>query len=178
MLSFPPDRPSRHSTIHSWTCEARSSVVGGTSILLEHSDDCLPPLIRFLDSAETNAVLHLETVGGKNRHIPSGFFPDQPQFDTEHLRPADRAPPHGTIGVLWKALHSQLDGKEKRDSRISGPLLQSQPAVNRVTDSGAIRGFCFFAAAAPVFAGCSGTTKRAILGLPPGATPAQCGTAR
>lgn len=68
-------------------------------ILIEHPDDCLPPLIRFLDSAEAKTVLHLETVAGKNRHIPSRFFPDESPFDTEHLRPADRAPEHGTIVI-------------------------------------------------------------------------------
>jgi hypothetical protein len=68
-------------------------------ILIEHRDDCLPPLIRFLDSAEAKTLLHLESVRGKNRHIPSRFFPDESPFDTEHLRPTDRAPAHGTIVI-------------------------------------------------------------------------------
>lgn len=68
-------------------------------ILIEHRDDCVPPLERWLDSAEAKTLLHMETVRGKNRHVPSRFFPDESLFDTEHLRPSDRAPAHGTIVI-------------------------------------------------------------------------------
>lgn len=68
-------------------------------ILLEHHDDCVPPLVRWLDGAEAKQLLFMETVGRSHRYIPSRFFPNESPFDTEHLRPSDKAPPHGTIVI-------------------------------------------------------------------------------
>jgi hypothetical protein len=67
-------------------------------ILTMHPDDCIPPLTRFLNSADAKSLLLMETVAGKQTRAPSSFFAHA-HFDTEHVRPADRAPAHGTIVI-------------------------------------------------------------------------------
>jgi hypothetical protein len=68
-------------------------------ILLEHPDDCVPPLSRWLDSAEAKVLLHMESVGDRQRYLPSRLFPEHSAFDTEHLRPSALAPEHRTIVI-------------------------------------------------------------------------------
>lgn len=68
-------------------------------ILVTHADDSLPPLTQWLNGAEAKSLLYMETVGGRQTRAPSGFFPAESLFDTEHLRSRDKAPAHGTIVI-------------------------------------------------------------------------------
>lgn len=64
-------------------------------ILTAHDDDTVPPLLRRLDEPTVRAQLYM----GKQRICkPSGLF-GCARFDTEHIRPKDRAPDHGTIVI-------------------------------------------------------------------------------
>lgn len=67
-------------------------------ILVEHQDDCVPPLGDWLNSADAKTVLYMETVGGRQTRSPSAFF-TAAAFDTEHLRPRRKGPKHGTIVI-------------------------------------------------------------------------------
>jgi hypothetical protein len=67
-------------------------------ILTVHRDDSLPPLRQWLDSADAKSLLFMETLKPGQRRVPSAFFA-QADFDTEHLRPRDKAPSHGTIVI-------------------------------------------------------------------------------
>jgi len=66
-------------------------------ILLEHHDDCVPPLMRWLNGADAKLQLHMETVNGQQTRSPSAIFPDHSPFDTEHMRPPGKGPAHHTI---------------------------------------------------------------------------------
>lgn len=68
-------------------------------ILVTHADDSLPPLTQWLNGAEAKSFLYMETVDGRQTRSPSGFFPTESLFDTEHLRSRDKAPAHGTIVI-------------------------------------------------------------------------------
>ena len=64
-------------------------------ILIEHDDDTVPPLLKQLEEAAVRSRLHM----GKSPICrPSGLFACA-RFDTEHVRPKDRAPAHGTIVI-------------------------------------------------------------------------------
>lgn len=71
-------------------------VAAMVGILIVHRDDCVPVLSKWLNSADAKAVLHMETIGGRQTRSPSALFADA-QFDTEHLRPVKKGPEHGTI---------------------------------------------------------------------------------
>jgi hypothetical protein len=68
-------------------------------ILMEHRDDCVAPLTRWLDGAEAKAALYMETVGGRQCITPSDLLAGLAVFDTEHLRPSASAAEHGTIVI-------------------------------------------------------------------------------
>lgn len=67
-------------------------------ILVEHQDDCVPPLDEWLNSEEARELLRMELVDGRQTRSPSDFF-STATFDTEHLRPRRKAPKHGTIVI-------------------------------------------------------------------------------
>lgn len=68
-------------------------------ILITHRDDAVPPLLRWLDSPDAKELLYLETIDGRQLRAPSRLFPAEGEFDTEHLRPVEKGPAHGTIIV-------------------------------------------------------------------------------
>lgn len=68
-------------------------------ILVIHRDDSMPPLVRWLESAEAKSLLYIETSNGRQIRTPSDLFPAISEFDTEHLRPRDKGPAHGTIVI-------------------------------------------------------------------------------
>ena len=67
-------------------------------ILTIHRNDTLPALHQWLDSPDAKSLLFMETLKTGQRRVPSAFF-EQAAFDTEHLRPCDKAPSHGTIVI-------------------------------------------------------------------------------
>lgn len=67
-------------------------------ILKFHKEDCVPPLLRFLNSADAKSSLYMETTNSSQVRAPSEFF-SQADFDTEHLRPMEKGPEHGTIVI-------------------------------------------------------------------------------
>lgn len=64
-------------------------------ILTMHSDDVVPPLLRRLNDADSRVLLGM---GKLPIARPSNLF-ECAHCDTEHLRPAEKAPPHGTIVI-------------------------------------------------------------------------------
>ena len=73
-------------------------VAAMVGILTVHRDDTVPVLEKWLNSPDAKAVLYMETADGVQARTPSQLF-DCAAFDTEHLRPRDRAPAHGTIVI-------------------------------------------------------------------------------
>lgn len=68
-------------------------------ILVTHADDSLPPLTQWLNGLDAKTLLYMETIDGQQMRRPSSFFPAESLFDTEHLRPREKAPAHGTIVI-------------------------------------------------------------------------------
>lgn len=64
-------------------------------ILTTHDDDSVPPLLKRLEDAAVRAQLFM---GKQPICKPSGLF-GCARFDTEHVRPKDKAPSHGTIVI-------------------------------------------------------------------------------
>lgn len=67
-------------------------------ILTVHEEDTVPPLMRWLNSADAKTLLHMETIEGRTVRRPSKTF-SAAHFDTEHVRPIGKGPTHGTIVV-------------------------------------------------------------------------------
>lgn len=87
-------------------------------IMKFHWDDCVPPLLRLLNSADAKSSLYMETTKGTQVRTPSEFF-SQADFDTEHLRPTDKAPEHGTIVIshLFCGFPNPARAKTARERR-------------------------------------------------------------
>lgn len=67
-------------------------------ILLSTEPDCVPPLKLSLQSPGVAADLSMrKTVKGEWLHVP--LFSGSVSFDTEHVRPPEKAPTHGTIRI-------------------------------------------------------------------------------
>ena len=67
-------------------------------ILTTHEDDCVPPLMRWINSPDARTLLYMESSEGRAIRKPSNLFPVA-HFDTEHVRPVKKGPAHGTIVV-------------------------------------------------------------------------------
>jgi len=78
----------------------RQPVALMVGILLGTRDEAVGGLRKALAHRPTAAKLRL-CKDGDERFVldPSTLFPARADFDTEHLRPADKAPAHGTIRV-------------------------------------------------------------------------------
>jgi hypothetical protein len=74
--------------------QSAATMVG---ILLKAEEDCLPPLVKLLQTPEVRSALKIKVPVDKAVEIPSQLFPANARFDTEHHREAGLAPPHGIL---------------------------------------------------------------------------------
>jgi hypothetical protein len=78
----------------------RQPVALMVGILTEPHGDCVPPLVKSLTRPAMKSQLSLRhTVDGKATYAPSTLFPEHAEFDTEHTRPPELGPTHGTIRI-------------------------------------------------------------------------------
>ena len=85
------------------------------AMTLEESTRCIDSLRRSLSvSGVQSALQMLPDPEGKYLREPS-FFPESAAFDTEHKRPTDQAPPHGTtlLAHIFLALPKRVDSAEE-----------------------------------------------------------------
>lgn len=67
-------------------------------MLLKPTSDCVPAMRTYLSSAAAKAALGMVAdPAGEFVHSPSSF--SDAEFDTEHKRPAGKAPAHGSIVI-------------------------------------------------------------------------------
>ena len=69
-------------------------------ILMSPREDCVPPLMQVISSNGVAGELNmLKNSDGKVITEPSEMFSNSAEFDTEHSRPVEMAPEHGTITI-------------------------------------------------------------------------------
>lgn len=99
------------------------------AILTKAAQDCVPPLEKYLQSADTRIALFMTAyTDGSTVVCPSALFPDDSAFDTAHRRSAAKAPTHGYITISHVVLDfpglPSASGKTKHKharSRVFSP---------------------------------------------------------
>ncbi len=105
----------------------RQPVALMAGILTEPHTACVPPLIKSLTRPAMKAALSLRhTEDGKATYEPSLLFPDHADFDTEHTRPPELGPSHGTIRISHLFLEFGYSPSNKaRDRRTTQEQLET-----------------------------------------------------
>ena len=69
-------------------------------IIMDDYTGCMSKLLKKIQEPETMLLLQLvQTDENEAYYFPSRLFPAHAEFDTEHLRPEEMAPAHGTINL-------------------------------------------------------------------------------
>lgn len=96
----------------------RQAVAVMAGILTVDPQHVVPPLRRALQNPATaRSVRMLEKPGGGWLYVPSNLFPEDVDFDTEHLRSEALAPTHGTIRIAHMFLPFGYDLPPPRKTR-------------------------------------------------------------
>lgn len=78
----------------------KQSVAIMAGILTSDPEQVVPAMRRALQHPSTAGVMRMvKKADGSWLHAPSSLFPGEVDFDSEHLRPAELGPEHGTIYV-------------------------------------------------------------------------------
>jgi hypothetical protein len=94
-------------------------------ILVDDWNECVDPLKKELQEESVVQSLKMQKKGSLVLHAPSAFSPAA-TFDTEHARPAGKAPPHGTILIS----HIFLPFGYKKPVKVKKPKAAPLSAAN------------------------------------------------
>jgi hypothetical protein len=97
----------------------RQPVALMVGILTEPRGDCVPALVKSLTRPVMKAVLALRhTADAKAIYEPSSLFPDHAEFDTDHTRPPELGPTHGTIRIAHLFLEFAYPASSQGPNRM------------------------------------------------------------
>lgn len=94
-------------------------------ILVAERSQCIAALVKALKRPAMMTALNVRrTPEGEITYSPSVLFPDHADFDTEHTRPPDRAPSHGSIRIahLFVEFGYPLPGRSRQRQDVHNQL--------------------------------------------------------
>lgn len=87
-------------------------------ILMSAKEDCVPPLKKAISAnGAAGALKMLKNSKGHLLTEPSDFFNSKAEFDTEHTRPVEMAPQHGSIIISHLFVEFPFPNKSKKSIR-------------------------------------------------------------